>query len=99
MVSPYDDRTEETRSRIYGNREGFVPNKYYQSAEGNFYFYINTKGYYHIVKPCKINYDGHFSHYEIKDCLLTKDGTLKEVSCRGVYETRDVAVEAIKNFR
>lgn len=96
MVSPYDDRTAETRNRIFGDRISYVPNKRYKSAEGNFYFYINTKGYYHIVKPCKINYDGQFSHYEISDSLLTRDGTLKEVSCRGCFETRDDAVRAIE---
>lgn len=97
MISPYDYRTEETRNRIFGDRKSFVPNQYYKSAEGDFYFYINTKGYYHIVKPCKINYNGQFSHYEIRDCLLTKDGNLKEVSSRGYYGKREDVIKAIEN--
>ena len=40
---PYDYRTEKTRDRIYGDRMSYYPNKYYKSAEGNFYYYINTK--------------------------------------------------------
>ena len=96
MLSPYDIRTEETRDRIMGERRSWYPNKYYKSAEGNFYFYINTKGYFHIVKPCRISYDGEFSHYEIRDCLLTKDNMLQEVSSRGYYKTVETVVEAIE---
>ena len=53
MKSPYDSRTEETRDRIMGDRRSYIPNRYYKSAEGGFWFYINTKGYYHIIKPCR----------------------------------------------
>ena len=96
MLFPYDERTEDTRSRIMGDRKSYYPNKYYKSAEGEFYFYINTKGYYHIVKPCRIRYDGEFSHYEIRDCLLTKDNMLKEVSCHGYYKDREDVIKAIE---
>ena len=41
MKSPYDQRTDKTRDRIRGNRKSYYPNKHYQSAEGNFYYYIN----------------------------------------------------------
>lgn len=93
MLSPYDKRTEKIRDKIFGDRRCYYPNKYYESAEGGFYFYINTKGYYHIIKPCRINYDGKFSHYEIRDYLLTKENTLKEVGRHGYYKSR---VESIK---
>ena len=96
MLAPYDNRTEETRRRIYGNRESYIPNKVYKSAEGGFYFYINTKGYYHILKPCRVRYDGEFSHYEITDSLLTKENTLREVSSRGYYKTREECIQAIE---
>ena len=43
MKSPYDQRTDKTRDRIRGNRKSYYPNKHYRSAEGNFYYYINTK--------------------------------------------------------
>jgi len=96
MLSPYDKRTEETRDRIFGDRKSYYPNKYYKSAEGNFYFYINTKGYYHIVRPCKIKYGEEFSHFEIRDLLLTKDNMLKEVSCGGYYKSLDDVIKAIE---
>lgn len=100
MLSPYDSKTEITRKRILGkDREKYfcyAPNKYYKSAEGNFYFYINIKGFYHIVRPCKIKYDGEFSHYEIVDYLLTKDDTLKETKCYGNYKTKEDCIAKIE---
>lgn len=97
MISPYDDRTEETRNRIFGNRVSYYPNKYYKSAEGNFWFYINTKGHFHILRPCKITYDGKFSHYELRNLLLKPDNTLKEISCAGYYKTRQELVKRIED--
>ena len=96
MVSPYDARTEETRSRIMGGRRFWRTNKYYKSAEGDFYFYINTKGYFHIIKPCRITYNGEFSHFEISDCLLTRDNMVQEVSSRGYYKTKEEVIGAIE---
>lgn len=96
MLSPYDKRTEETRDKIFGDRKSYYLNKYYKSVEGNFYFYINTKGYYHIVRPCRIKYNGEFSHFEIRDLLLTKDNMLKEVSCGGYYKDLDTVIKVIE---
>lgn len=93
---PYDYRTKKTRDRIYGDRMSYYPNKYYKSAEGNFYYYINTKGYYHILRIRKVNLDGEFSHYEIVDYLLKKDDTLHEVKSFGYFKTKDELMELIK---
>lgn len=99
MKSPYDQRTDKTRDRIRGNRKSYYPNKHYRSAEGNFYYYINTKGYYHVLRPYKVSYGGKFSHYEINDYLLKVDNTLKLVKNYGCYETReDVISELEKNL-
>lgn len=100
MLSPYNSKTEETRNRILGkdrqNYFSYRVNNYYRSAEGNFYFYINSKGFYHIVRPCRIKYDGVFSHYEIVDYLLTKDDTLKETKCCGNYKTKEECIAKIE---
>lgn len=87
MLSPYDERTEETRSRIFGNKNSYIPNKKYRASEYEFWYYINTKGYFHILLPHKIKYNDKFSHFEIVDYLLTKDNTLKETKSYGVYKT------------
>lgn len=96
MLAPYDKRTEETRKRIKGDRKSYIPNKYYKSVEGEFYYYINTKGYYHIIKPCRVKVDGKFSHYEITDYLLTKDNMLRESSQYGYYNTVEDVISAIE---
>ena len=77
MISPYDCRTEDLRNRIIGKRHNYRPNQYYKAAEGNFYYYINTKGYVHVLKPCCVTYDKQFSHYTLNDFLLSSDGRMK----------------------
>ena len=96
MVSPYDYRTEETRKKILGDRKSYIPNKYYKPAEGKFYFYINTKGYYHIIIPNKVNVNGKFAYYQIVDYLLTKDNMLKECSRYGKYNNIEDLAKAIE---
>lgn len=97
MLSPYDIRTEETRQAITGNISSYYTNKYYPvKGAKNTYFYINQRGYLHIVRPCKVKFDGRFSHYEISDVLLTSDNMLKETSCTGYYKTIEEAVNSIE---
>jgi len=97
MIFPYDERTAETREKIMDGRTTYIPNKIYKNETYGWYWYINTKGYYHIIKPCKVNYDGVFSHYEIEDFLITKSNTMKSVSCGGFYKTREACIEVIEN--
>ena len=80
----------------FDNGKNYQPNKYYKSTDGKFYFYINTKGYYHIIKPCKVNYYGVHTYYTIDDYLLTKDNTLKKVKHYGYYETLENLIEVIE---
>lgn len=96
MNSPYDCRTEEVRRKINGERCSYYTNKYYKSATGDFYYYINSKCWYHIIKPCRIKYNGEFSHYEIQDCLLTKENTIREIKCCGYYKTREECIAEIE---
>lgn len=97
MLSPYDIRTEETRRAITGNISNYYINKYYPvNGAKNTYFYINSKGYLHIVRPCKVKFDGKFSHYEISDVLLTPDNMLKETACTGYFKTIEEAVSSIE---
>lgn len=96
MIAPYDHRTEGTRNRLDGGRNCHYTNKYYHTAEGNFYYYINSKGFYHAVKPCRMKVNGVFSHYAISDYLITKDNKIKEISCNGFFKTREDCIAAIE---
>jgi len=96
MLPSYSQEAHETIDRMTGKRTRFTINKYYKSAEGKFYYYMNQKGYYHIVRPCRIKYDGEFSHFEIVDYLLTKDNNLKETSCKGFYKSIEECIAKIE---
>lgn len=97
MLSPYDIRTEEARRAITGNISKYYTNKYYPvNGAKHTYFYINQKGYLHIIRPCKVKYNGRFSHYEISDVLLTADNKLKETSCTGFFRTIEETVSHIE---
>jgi hypothetical protein len=87
MKSPYDSRTEEIRQRLFPRTSW--------SKEG-LYVFINQQGYMHVLKPCRITYDGELSHYEIKDLLLQPDGTAKEVKCTGYYRTMEDCIAEIE---
>ena len=95
MKSPYDIRTEETRNRIMVSRNDYYVNKYYKSAEGDFYYYINQRGYYHIVKPAIMSC-GKFIYFEIRDYLLTRENTLKETKAYGNYKTLNDCISEIE---
>lgn len=95
MSSPYDSRTEETRNKILEGRTSWNTNRVYKNNTYGWYWYINQKGYYHILKPCKINYDGQFSHYEIEDILLKADNTTSSKTY-GYYKTKEECIQAIE---
>jgi hypothetical protein len=95
MLSPYDIRTEETRNKITEGKTSFYTNRVYKNSVYNWYWYINSKGYFHILKPCKINFDGHFSHYEIEDILLKSDNMTKS-STKGFYKTKEDCIQEIE---
>jgi hypothetical protein len=94
-LSVYDNRTEETRNKITEGRTTWYTNRVYKNSVYNWYWYTNQKGYYHILKPCKINYDGHFSHYEIEDILLKADN-LTSSKTYGHYKTKEECIQAIE---
>lgn len=97
MLSPYDSRTEEVLRAITGNISSYYTNKYYPvNGAKNTYFYFNTKGYLHIIRPCKVKFNGRFSHYEISDVLLTADNMLKETGSTGYFKTIEEAVSSIE---
>lgn len=96
MLSVYDRRTERTINRMVGNRQYHETNKYYKSANGDFYYYINAKGYYHIIKPILIRFNGKIHHYEIKNYLLTEDNFLKVHGYYGCYKDEKEVIKAIE---
>lgn len=92
----YTGDAAKTKEAITSGVENVYINTIYE-GNSNFYWYINSKGYIHVVQPLKINFMGEFSHFEIIDYLLNNKNTLKE-SCRcGHFKTAEEAREYIKN--
>lgn len=87
----YPQSMNDTLDRLFPFNP-YYPNKLYKSPDG-IYVLKNTKGYFHIFRPCKIKYDGQFDHYEITNYLLTKNNTLKEISCCGNYKSREDVIQ------
>lgn len=74
MLSPYDKRTETTRELIHNNNS-YIVNEIYQHSSG-FLYYINQRGYFHIIKIAKEKVCDTIL-YCINDYILTVDNTIK----------------------
>lgn len=96
MISPYSIKTEATRKKIMEGKTSYCPNKYYKNRRFGWYWYVNIKGFIHIVRPCEVKYNGKFSHFEIKDLLLKTDDTIKECKSYGSYRTVEQCIAAIE---
>ena len=77
-----------------GKKKTYI-DTYYKHSSG-FIWWINSKGYYHIYKPEKINTNiGIFSgmvHYRLKD-----DNTLAEVDYK-ILETKEEFMNFYNSF-
>jgi hypothetical protein len=59
------------------------------------FYYINSKGYMHILLLSALNYRGSKRYY-ISDNLLTKDNMIKETGQHSrLYDTKQAAIEFI----
>ena len=97
MISPYNMKAESVIKRIMGDRTSYKVNVHYKSNEGMFYYYINSKGYIHILKPNKVVYrEMNYHYYEITDYLLKADGILKHIKSYGNYNTLSDCIIAIE---
>lgn len=92
----YTGDAAKTKEAITSGVENIYINTIYE-GNSNFYWYINSKGYLHVVQPLKINFMGEFSHFEIIDYLLNNRNTLKETCRCGYFKTAEEAIEYIKN--
>lgn len=97
LLSTYAGEALKTKEAITENRENVLLNTVYKHSNG-FYWYMNKKGYIHILQVLKVDLMGEFSHYTIIDQLLTKDNMLKESKRCGKYKDSKSCIEDIENF-
>lgn len=93
MINPYTGEALKTYDKIHSLRV-YETNKLYPFKD-TFYF-INAKGYMHILTLNSLTYNSRKSFY-IADNLLTKTNELKNVGqYTRLYDTKIEAIEALK---
>ena len=92
MLIPYTGEALKTYEKIHTLRS-YEHNKLYPFRDT--YYYINSKGYLHILLLSALNYKGKREFY-ISDQMLTKDNMLKETGQHSrLYDTKEAAIEFI----
>lgn len=67
MLCPYKGAALLTLEKIKGTVTSYYVNQIYKNEQYNLYWFINSKGYAHVLKPCKVLLNGRFLHYAIED--------------------------------
>lgn len=93
MLIPYTGAALESYEKI-NILSSYKTNRLYPFKDT--YYYINKKGYLHILLLSALSYNGRKSFY-ISDNLLTKDNKLQNVGqFTRLYDTKAAAIEALK---
>lgn len=77
-IGVYSRKALETMEKIMGSVKSYYPNKVYKNEQYNIYWFINSKGYMHVLRLSKVNINGKISGYAINDFMLTKDNMLDD---------------------
>lgn len=93
MILPYSGPALETYEKIHALRT-YKHNKLYPFKDT--YYFLNNKGYLHILLLSAVKYNNTRSFY-ISDNLLTNNNQLREVKqFTKTYSTKNEAIEALK---
>ena len=95
-VGKYSGEALATKEKIMATITVYTVNQVYKNHEHNIYWFINSKGYMHVLKPCRVTLDGKFLHYAIEDNLLTIDNMVQSKGSNGNYETVQEVIEELE---
>ena len=95
-IGRYNGEALATMEKIMGDTTSYYPNKVYKNEEYNLYWFINSKGYMHVLKPCKVTLYGKLLHYAIEDILLTTDNMVQSKGSNGNYTTVQEVIEELE---
>ena len=95
-VGKYSGEALATKEKIMATITVYTVNQVYKNHEHNIYWFINSKGYMHVLKPCRVTLDGKFLHYAIEDNLLTTDNMVQSKGSNGNYETVTEVLEELE---
>ena len=78
MIGVYSGESLKTMEKIMGNVRSYYSNHTYKNNQYNIYWFINSKGYLHVLRPATEKMNGRILNYTIKDFMLTKDNMLQD---------------------
>src|SRR5574344_2049688 len=78
MVGVYSGESLKTMEKIMDNVRNYYPNQTYKNNQYNIYWFINSKGYLHVLRPSNVTMNGKIIGYAINDYMLTKDNMLDD---------------------
>ena len=94
MIIPYSKESLQTYEKI-NNNNGYTVNKIYRNTEHNILYYINSKGYMHVLRPCTIGLNGKITGYGLNDLMLTKDNMLQDKGYYCTFNTKEELIQYI----
>lgn len=78
MTGVYSGESLKTMEKIMNNVRIYYPNQTYKNNKYNIYWFVNSKGYLHVLRPSIEKMNGRIVNYTIKDFMLTKDNMLQD---------------------
>ena len=78
MIGVYSGEALKTMEKIMDNVRSYYSNQTYKNNQYNIYWFINSKGYLHVLRPSKVTMNGKIIGYAIHDYMLTKDNMLDD---------------------
>ena len=98
MNGIYSGKALDTMERVMGDIKAYIPNKVYLNKVYKIYWYINNRGYMHILRPERVRMNGQLIGYAINDYMLSKDNMLEDKGYNKIYDTLDQLVEAYRQM-
>jgi len=92
----YGSKTENTIKNITQDQQYFI-NTIYKNDLYNFYWFENSKGYIHVLKPHAMKCEGIIEWYSIEDMRL-KPNDMLHSEFYGRYKTELDCIQAIENY-
>lgn len=98
-ITVYQGAARATYDKIQSGIDEIIINKVYQSKTAKCLFYINNKGYLHILTPGRYTMNGKTAGYTLQDYILTKDNMIQyKTDYTKTYNTVDDLQNAINDI-
>lgn len=97
-ICVYSGDSLKTRDKIMGDVSMYTVNKLYKNTEHNIYWFINQRGYMHVLKPSRTSLNGKTIGYSVVDYMVTKDNMLKYMGVIFRYNTVDEVINKLEDL-